>query len=508
MNSFLIVKNNSHAALSQIPVLSYNAFYDEARGLLRQAGNHCVTYHAFLYGDKLKFICCVARDESHDIAVLSHETGRGEAGTTQIMSLTKEIPAMHVFEREIYENFGVFFEDHPWLKPLRFSYNRYNQKQKVSDYPFYEIQSDQLHEVGVGPIHAGIIEPGHFRFICNGEKVLHLEIQLGWQHRGIEDLFLKKSTWLQRNLLSESIAGDTAIGHSLAFVGATETLAGLNIPGRLATERCIALELERIAIHTADMGALCTDIAYQLGAAVFGVLRTPIINFMQRWCGNRLGKGMIRVGGSHYPLTPELRKELKAVLKNYKEHFLDMAHLSYHLVSLQNRFDNIGVLSKSQVQDIGAVGMAAKMAGLPRDIRQSHPFMAYHEWNFEPIVLEAGDVFARFLLRSKEIQQSLALIEKVIDDSVYPSEKLPNPQADTALKLEPEAFAISLTEGWRGEICHMAVTDSKGNLLHYKIKDPSMHNWMALALSLRDLEISDFPINNKSYNLSYAGHDL
>ncbi|MBA4336578.1 NADH dehydrogenase subunit [bacterium] len=508
MNTHIYVENNKAIEIKKIPTLNYDEFYNIAVELLPKEEVHCVNYFGFPYGEKLKFICAFADDKEHKIALLSYEFENKNVKDLNLKSLTETFPAMHIFEREINENFGIMFQGHPWLKPIRFPHNRYDKKLQISQYPFYQIESEQLHEVGVGPIHAGVIEPGHFRFICNGENVLSLEIQLGWQHRGIENLFLKNENWLGRNLLAENIAGDTAIGHASTFASAIESLAGIKISKRLKIERMIALELERIATNTGDMSALCTDIAYQLGAAVFGILRTPIVNFTQRWCGNRLGKGMIRIGGTHYPLTPELRRELHEVLKKYKKKFLEMAHQCYHLVSLQDRFDDIGTLTKKQVRLIGAVGMAARMAGLPRDIRKSHPSGGYEFVNYEPITLESGDVFARFLLRSKEIQESLKLIENIIsNDSVF-AETDDMFEVDKPLTIQKDSFVLSLTEGWRGEICHTAITDNKGDLLFYKIKDPSLHNWKALELSLRNLEISDFPINNKSYNLSYAGNDL
>ena len=171
-----------------------------------------------------------------------------------------------------------------------------------------------MHEVGVGPIHAGIIEPGHFRFICNGEQILHLEIQLGYQHRGIEQLFLEKKKLLQRITLAENIAGDSVAGHTVAFVNLWESLCKYHPERDLQFVRTLALELERIAIHTGDLSAMCTDVAYQLGSAVFGRLRTPVINYFQTWCGNRLAKGLIRAGKNNYPFTDEISR---AIDSNY-----------------------------------------------------------------------------------------------------------------------------------------------------------------------------------------------
>ena len=415
---------------------------------------------------------------------------------------------MHIFEREIWENFGIEFEGHPWLKPVRFPHNRYNGDLKVNDYPFYKVESEELHEVGVGPIHAGVIEPGHFRFTCNGEMVLHLEIQLGWQHRGVEHLLLEKPKLLQRTVLAESIAGDTTIGHTLAFAQVMEGLSGISINSRLDAERSIALELERIAVHTGDISALCTDVAYQLGTAVFGALRTPLINYTQTWCGNRFGKGLIRTGGSHYSLTDELIQQLRNLLDDFEWRFKEMADKAYSLVSVENRFDEIGVVTNRQAKLIGTVGMAARMSGVKRDIRHSHPFASFSDIPYAPVILEKGDVYARYYLRRLEIEESINYIRKVLDKKSYFLSEATSPVPETNLNLSPVSISVSMVEGWRGEICHCAVTDEQGKIIHYKVKDPSMHNWKALELSLRDLEISDFPINNKSYNLSYCGHDL
>ncbi|HCE58087.1 MAG TPA: NADH dehydrogenase subunit [Prolixibacteraceae bacterium] len=500
---YCIIQNNESIEIESVPVLDYTDFSSEMIELLKQNENHCVSYFAFPQTDGLKFFAAIANDTTHRIFVLSHFLPR--TAKQELDSITPQINALHIFEREIHENFGVGFPRHPWLKPVRFAHNRANKNLKINDYPFYKIESEELHEVGVGPVHAGIIEPGHFRFICNGEQVLHLEIQLGWQHRGVEQTMLDKQTLLQRNTVSESIAGDTTVGHSLAFANLMESLAGIETGAQLDIERAIALELERIAVHTADISALCTDVGYSLGANIFGILRTAIINQTQSWCGNRLGKGMIRVGGTHHPLTREIKNQILETLSKFEKQFVELAHLTYRLPSVENRFDEIGVVTEEQMRKIGAVGMVARMANIPRDIRVSHPSIAFEDYNYNSVVLPKGDVFSRFLLRRKEIKQSIAWIREVFRNEDF---NIQSQSPVTELTLKPESLAVSLVEGWRGEICHVAVTGKNAELAHYKIKDPSMHNWKALELSLQNLEISDFPINNKSYNLSYCGFDL
>ena len=504
--TFAVTKNQGSLPLRDIPVLPYGTFHNDVTQLMREPYAHCINYYAYRKAESLKFICCIADDQAGDIKVFSHEMPVKEK--MQLTSITREIYAFHIFEREISENFGVEFIYSPWAKPVRYAFNRADKKKIINNYPFYKIQGDELHEVGVGPIHAGVIEPGHFRFLCNGEMVLHLEIQLGWQHRGVEQLFLSKPSLLQRTVLSESIAGDTAVGHASAFVTLLESLGSVKVPERIEIERTIALELERIAMHVGDLGNLNIGLAYQLASSVFGTLRTPVINYTQTWCGNRFGKGLIRVGGTHYPFTEELSGKLTKLLDNFEERFDPMAEHMFGLPSVLMRIENIGKVTEKQMRLIGAVGMAARMAGVARDIRQSHPFAAYKKYPVTTETLEAGDVWARAMLRKMEIKRSITYIRDLMAIHKKLNQQPPVPVKESESRLVPNALCISMVEGWRGEIVHCAITDNKGQIVHYKAKDPSVHNWMALALSLRDLEISDFPINNKSYNLSYCGHDL
>jgi len=500
------VQNGQAIALSAIPVLNYPDFYQQVGLLLEKSNCHCVNYYLYpKNADTLKSICAIADDETGLIELFSYEL-KGE--NPELEALTAKFYQMHVFEREIWENWGVIFLNHPWLKPIRFAFDRHNPEMKVNDYPFYKIKTQEMHEVGVGPIHAGVIEPGHFRFLCHGEMVYHLEIQLGWQHRGVESVYLEKKSQLQRHILSECIAGDTAVGHNLTFARATEALLPKINSQSLDAERCIALEWERIAMHIFDLSNLCTGAAYQLGNSVFGALRTPIINFFQSWCGNRFAKSLIRTNGSHYPLTAALREKMWGILQDWEWKFDEIAHHTFNLSSVQNRFDDIGKLTQKQVHLIGAVGVAARMANLSRDIRQSHPTELYKTAAYEPVLEANGDVFARFFMRRLEIKKSISLIRKWLSDNSLWATESPKPLREQQPVFSPSSLSISLTEAWRGEICHCAITNEKGELAHYKVKDPSLHNWTALALSLRNLEISDFPINNKSYNLSYCGHDL
>lgn len=503
-------ENPGAIPLSAVPVVEYGEFCAFIDRLMGEEGTHVVAYFAIPLPDRYRFICCMAADENHAILLLSHELA--VAGEPALPSLTVRHPQFHLFEREIHENTGVMFDGHPWLKPVRFPVGT---AVPMNDYPFFSMDGEALHEVGVGPVHAGIIEPGHFRFLCQGERVLHLEIQLGYQHRGVERLLAEETSGLRRALLAESIAGDTAIGHSLAFAGVMESLASVKVPERLSAERAVALEMERIAVHIGDMAALCNDVAYQFGQAVNEALRTGVINGMQTWCGNRFGKGLIRPGGTRYPLEPGTAAALLKMLDETGKRFFAARDRIFSLPSVLGRFEGTGILTPLQASLIGAVGPAARSSGMYRDIRWSHPFGAYRDLACEPAMLEKGDVWSRAMIRALEIGKSLEIIRGLLGG--YPSGTdnrngtpdtgpVPLPSFDSPLA--PSSVAWSLTEGWRGEICHMAITDESGRIRHYKVKDPSFHNWTALAIAVRNQEISDFPLCNKSFNLSYCGHDL
>jgi Ni,Fe-hydrogenase III large subunit len=499
-----ILMNPGSVSLTEIPVLEYTVFREQTINLLKKDSCHCLNYFTHITKGILNFYMMIGNDDSHRIYIFSHQQS---SDIKLLKSISEECFEIHVFERVISENTGIFFEGHPWQKPVRYPHNRSGKCLEISKYPFYKIDSEEIHEVGVGPVHAGIIEPGHFRFLCYGERVLHLEIQLGYQHRGIEDLFITKNRQLQRSVLSESIAGDTAVGHGLAYAQLAECLAVISTGEAIEIERIIALELERMAIHIGDTAALCGDVAYQPGQSACEALRTMIINTMQDWCGNRFGKGLIRAGGSNYPLNEEIISVVQKRLKEVYKRFTGIADMIFNNSGILARFENTGALSTRQAYLAGVVGMAARTSGVHRDIRRSHPFQEYSRYDYKPAFLEKGDVLARAMIRKSEFDLSYS----VIIDLLHKIKTLKNQiltRPNYHLKFKPGKLGVSLVEGWRGEICHTALTDDNGNIETYRIKDPSVHNWLVLAIAVRDQEISDFPICNKSFNLSYCGHDL
>ncbi len=420
-------------------------------------------------------------------------------------ALTPDLPQAQAFEREILELSGIRPTGHPWPKPLR----RHADLERVASreegsahlHEFFRVEGPGIHEVAVGPVHAGIIEPGHFRFQCQGEIVQHLEIQLGYQHRGAEALFLR-SPPARRLVVAESIAGDTVIGHAWAYCQALEALAGLETPLASQAVRGIALELERLANHVGDLGALCNDVGYLPGASWFGRLRGEFLNLLLELSGNRFGRGLVTPGGVRYAIDPARREELVAWLQAAEGDLRSTAQLTFDSNSVSARFDHTGALDRSTAQALGLVGPVARASGCERDVRRDHPSGIYRFAHIPVSVAGSGDVMARALVRWLEIQRSLAFVREQVQ------ELRGGPRASALSAPRPRSVAVSLIEGWRGEIVHLALSDGAGALASYRIVDPSFHNWFGLALALRGQQISDFPLCNKSFNLSYAGHDL
>jgi len=413
-------------------------------------------------------------------------------------SFTQYFPCFHIFEREFYEEFGIEPIGHPWLKPLR-----KNQK----DYPFFEMKGDEVHQVAVGPIHAGVIEPGHFRFMCHGERVYDLEIMLGYQHRGVEDLLLKTKF---NNRLAESICGDSVIAYNMVYSQAMESLADIKISDKAQIIRRIALEMERIAIHIGDMGAIAGDIAYQMGASIFGVTRTLVINTMLEISGSRFGRGLINVGGVNFDINTKLSNTISEMLENVGKTVDRTTKVMLKSPTVISRLERTGTVSTENARALGAVGMAARASGLDIDSRFNMNDYWYTSLNVEKPFKATGDVYSRFKLRYKEVKQSIKIIKKFLkklEEKEIFNQEIKNPIIYERT-LAANSLVVSVVEGWRGEVVHFGITGTDGELVRYKIKDPSFNNWYMLAMAVRNNGISDFPLCNKSFNLSYCGNDL
>jgi Ni,Fe-hydrogenase III large subunit len=407
-----------------------------------------------------------------------------------------DIPGINYFECELYEQTGIEPERHPWLRPVRTG-----SAWRKGPYSFYSVRGEEVHEVVVGPVHAGVIEPGHFRFQCHGEEILHLEIQLGYQHRAVEELLPKKNR-SQQLVLIESIAGDSVIAHTTAFCSAIEALAGVSPSLREQAVRGIAAELERVAMHLATLSGIATDIGFALPAGAFGGLRTAVINLTASICGSRFGRGWIIPGGVRFDFDQPLIEKARLTLREVLTKFSDVEALFLNSSSALARMEEIGTVTPEQARAAGLVGLAARASGIACDVRADFPYGIYRYSSLPSPTLDSGDVYARAKLRALEIRNSIQFIFEQLDH-------LPTPKPKSPLKeLAKNRFTVALTESHRGEIAHVLLTDASGRLAQVKIKDPSFHDWQGLALAVRENGISDFPLCNKSFDLSYAGHDL
>ncbi|HJU84583.1 MAG TPA: hypothetical protein VJ600_10260 [Holophagaceae bacterium] len=488
MSPFTAIGNGQALPLAQVPDLDLPAFHAAILDGVRQ-------------GQRL---ACLCADASHHlIAVLADDAGgklwagRAFVEGGSCPALTPQCPQAHLFEREFLEQYGLRPEGHPWLKPVR-----HYATPGVVD--FYRVEGEEIHEVAVGPVHAGVIEPGHFRFQCHGEEVFHLEIALGYQHRGIERALAGGPHKLSLKM-AETAAGDTTIGHAWAHCRILEGLGRVEVPDRAQLIRGLALELERIANHVGDLGALSGDAGFLPTASFCGAIRGDWLNLSAELCGSRLGRDLLVPGGVRFDLEPAAAGTFQARVEKAWQATRDAVELLWDSASVMIRFEAAGRLSPEQAREIGVVGLVARACGLRQDVRACFPTGPYQACPVQPSLAESGNVHARAWVRWLEVQESVRFLKETLHRLMaMPQEPLtrkPEP-------LLPDSLCVSLVEGWRGEILHLAVTDPEGRFQRYKIVDPSFHNWFAVALALRGQQISDFPLCNKSFNLSYCGHDL
>jgi Ni,Fe-hydrogenase III large subunit len=355
-------------------------------------------------------------------------------------------------------------------------------------------------QIPVGPVHAGIIEPGHFNFAVAGEPILYLQLRMFYTHKGIEKRFEQLPVH-RAVYLAESISGDSSFSHGTAFCQAIERAAGVDIPVRAKRMRTILLELERLYNHVGDIGAIATDVGFAVANAHASRLREFILTLNEELTGSRLLRGIVTPGGIRHDWEPMQIEQCREALKVFEGEFADLMQIINSSDSTRDRLERTGVLLHDQARDLGIVGVAGRASGMNRDLRRDHPYAAYNEVSFQVPVYQEGDVFRRMLVRVDEVGQSLEIIRRMIAT-------LASGPCRTAIPpLPPDRVALGAVEGWRGEIIHWIRTGSDGRLDRCKIKDPSLNNWPALVEAVQGNIVPDFPVINKSFNLSYSGTD-
>ena len=434
-------------------------------------------------------------------------------GDLRVPSLATRSFAASRFEREMHDLFGIVPEGHPdprrlalhqfWpagYHPLRRDAPAQKFRDEGQPFPFRTVDGEGIFEITVGPVHAGIIEPGHFRFSVEGETIVNLETRLGFVHKGTEKLFETlpfARTWE----LAERISGDTSVGHALAYCRALEALAGCVVPPRAAAMRAVLLELERLYNHVGDVGMIVNDTGYAFGHAHCFRLREELLRLNERLTDHRLLRGAVVPGGVAGPAAAPLASFGRDVERLVRE-FEEVARLSLDNMMVLERLQGTGRLTTTTAREMQVVGMVARASGIAADARRDAPFAPYDTLGVQVPVYDTGDVWARTMVRLDEARESARLITRLLDG--LPSGDVAAPLGD----LRAGAHATVVVEGWRGPIWYWVLAGGPAVLTRVKVVDPSFRNWPALEHAVLKNIVPDFPLCNKSFNLSYSGTDL
>jgi Ni,Fe-hydrogenase III large subunit/Ni,Fe-hydrogenase III component G len=443
---------------------------------------------------------------------LLHASVRLDGTRPELTSLASLSYPASRFEREIRDMFGVALSGHPdptplvkhgfWpadFHPLRKDAAAVDFTDDGQPFPFTQVGGEGVYEIPVGPVHAGVIEPGHFRFSVLGETVINLRTRLYFTHKGTEKLFEGRAPHDAIDL-AERISGDTSVGHALAYCQAVEALARVEAPARACFLRVLLLELERLYNHIADFGAIANDTGFAVAHAHCYRIRERLLRLNKQLTGSRLLRGVLAVGGLARDLAvpPDLAANVHAAVADFDE----VVSFSLENTLLLDRLEDTGALNLDLARDHGVLGYVARASGLDVDARRDHPYAAYSHLDFRVPVFTSGDVKARTYVRIDEVRESAKIIDQVCG-------RLPaGPVQARVERLEAFAAAFGIVEGWRGRIVHWVMTAEDGALHRVKVVDPSFFNWPALSYALEGNIVPDFPLCNKSFNQSYSGNDL
>ncbi|HEY5584504.1 MAG TPA: NADH-quinone oxidoreductase subunit C [Ruminiclostridium sp.] len=435
----------------------------------------------------------------------------------RIDSITREIPAASLYEREIQDMFGVVFNDildnrelvhhgnfplniHPLKKDFKVNTRLDFEKRELE---FASISGSGVFEVAVGPVHAGIIEPGHFRFSVAGEPIINIEAKLYYVHRGLEKLS-ENENYMKVLLISERISGDETFTNSLSYSQAIEKLNGITyLPIRALYSRVIFSELERICSHIGDLSGLCVDTAYVFAAGQFAMMRRWIQLLCEQLTGSRFLRNANKPGGLRRDFIRNNDKIILECLNKLDKEFKETVAIIKNNGMFIDRVEHTGILSNSIAVDLNAVGPGGRASGIKADVRKDFPYAAYSNLKFNVPEHNNCDVNCRMNVRIEEVIESISIIKQAL-------EKMPEegPIAVDVGNLKPYSYAFGMTEAPRGENIHFVMTGENNTILRYKVRTPSFCNWPALCYAVKANTLTDFPLINKSFNLSYAGNDL
>jgi Ni,Fe-hydrogenase III large subunit len=470
---------------------------------------------AIAAGDRLGLITSVDGKQLVTV-ILSPSSGSVRCFETpiessQYQSLTPTVPQAHWFERTVWDLFGLVPAGHPRLKRTHLHevydtspppLSKSNEPVSDHNYHFLEVEGDGIYEIPVGPIHAGIIEPGHFRFSCFGEVIVNLEIRLGYVHRGIEKN-LQNRNWKNSRFIAEAAASDMTAANSLASAVALESLLDLQVSRRALQLRSVALEVERVAMHLADLGGLAGDVGFLAISSSMGRMRGLALRLADLISGNRFLKSFIRPGGVAKDVNTATVKEMLETIFRLEKELVKIVEFYLDNQVAIDRMEGIGAVSHSLAGEFGLVGVAARASGHDYDCRQHWQQGLYPNDNYAVAVEQGGDVLARARIRVAEVSNSLSLLKSLLTNLTDEETLMELPE-----HLPANSTAIGIVESHRGELLHLIMTDEMGQIRRYCIKDPSVNNWTALAIAVRNNLVADFPLCNKSFSLSYSGHDL